>query len=246
MPTEMKKKPSSRPSNGSISACNSWRYSLPDSSTPARKAPSDMDSPAALASAAAPTTVSRARVVNISGVRAPPMARNAGRMRNRPPIRMATIAPPPRATSSQGTWSGTSAPPSSGTRATSGIKARSWNSSTAKASRPAGVPSRSRSASIGSTMAVEDMARPVPSTAAPAHAMPAVWASAASTAAHTATWAVPRPNTARRMTHRRCGRSSSPIRNSSMTTPSSDTWAMSLRSVTRRSPDGPMATPASR
>ncbi len=49
MPTDMKKQPSSSPSNGSISACNSCRYSELDSRTPARKAPSDMDRPARLA-----------------------------------------------------------------------------------------------------------------------------------------------------------------------------------------------------
>ncbi len=78
MPTEMKKNPSSSSSNGAISASSSWRYSDPDSSTPAMKAPSDGDSPAAETSSAVPVTMNNATAVNSSGVRAPPMARNSG------------------------------------------------------------------------------------------------------------------------------------------------------------------------
>ena len=126
------------------------------------------------------------------------------------------------------------------------MNARSWNSSTAKVSRPAGVVSRSRSASIGSTIAVDDIARPAPSTIAPGQAMPAAWASAASAAPLIATCAVPRPNTARRITHSRCGRTSRPIRNSSITTPRLAIEAIASTSVTSRSPAGPMTMPASR
>ena len=59
MPTEMKKNPSSSPSNGAMSASSSWRYSDSDSSTPAMNAPSDGDSPPSVASVAAPTTISK-------------------------------------------------------------------------------------------------------------------------------------------------------------------------------------------
>ncbi len=62
----------------------------------------------------------------------------------------------------------------------------------------------------------------------------------------TTTCAEPRPNTARRMIQRRRGRSSRPIRNSSITTPSEATLAICSTSVTRRSPDGPMTRPAIR
>ena len=48
----------------------------------------------------------------------------------------------------------------------------------------------------------------------------------------------PSPNTARRITHSRRGRSSSPIRNSSMTTPRPAILAISPTSVTSRSPSG--------
>ncbi len=103
MPTDMKKKPSSSPSNGSMSACNSCRYSESDSSTPAMNAPSDMDSPASLARKAVPTTMSRAVAVNTSGVRAPPIRRNTTGTRNRPPIRMVATVPTASITERHGT-----------------------------------------------------------------------------------------------------------------------------------------------
>ena len=200
------------------------------------KAPSEADRPAREAINAVPVTISRAVVVNTSGVRAPPMTRNSGGSRNRPATRIAAIAATPRTTPCQGTWLGSVCRTSRGTSATRGMKDRSWNSSTAKPSRPAREVSRSRSASIGSTMAVEDIASPVPSTTAPAQAMPVVWAMAARAAAHSSRCMVPRPNTLRRITHRRCGRTSRPIRNSSMTTPRLAILAICCTLVTRRRP----------
>ena len=246
MPTERKKKPSSNPSNGSTSACTSWRYSESDSRTPPRNAPSDVDSPAAWAREAVPATMNRARALNTSGVRAPPMTRKAGRIRNRPPTRMTAIAATASPTSSHGSRSGWLPPASSGTAATIGMKARSWNSSTEKVSRPERWPSRFRSASIGRTMAVEDSASPAPSTVAAAQVAPNQCAAAASTAAVTTTCAVPSPNTARRITQSRCGRTSSPMRNSNITMPSSETPAIASTSVTSRSPDGPISAPPTR
>ena len=81
MPTDTKNRPSSSPSKGAMSACTSCRYSESDSSTPAMKAPSDMDSPAQAANSAVPSTISRAVAVKISGVRAPSTARRMGRSR---------------------------------------------------------------------------------------------------------------------------------------------------------------------
>ena len=46
MPTVMKNRPTSKPLNGAMSISTWWRYSVSDSSTPARKAPSAVDSPA--------------------------------------------------------------------------------------------------------------------------------------------------------------------------------------------------------
>ncbi len=137
-------------------------------------------------------------------------------------------------------------PTSKGTTATSGTEARSCSSSTAKASRPAAPFSRSRSLSIGRTMAVEERARPSPITRAAVQLRPVSIARPPSTAPVTSNCIRPRPNTDRRMTQIRCARSSSPIRNSSISTPSSEIWVILLTSRTRPRPDGPISTPASK
>ena len=116
-----------------------------------------------------------------------------------------------------------------------------------KALRPALVVSNSRSASMGSTMAVEERERPNPVTAAAAGVNPnRTMVAAAITTAVTATCAPPSPRTDRRITQRRAGRNSSPIRNSSMMTPSSETCRIASTSVTSPSPPGPMTSPAAR
>ena len=60
----------------------------------------------------------------------------------------------------------------SGSSAISGITARSWNSRIANVLRPAGEESCSRSPSHASTIAVDDIARPKPTTIAGCHARP--------------------------------------------------------------------------
>ena len=79
MPTAMKKSPSSRPLNGSMSASSSWRYSLSASSTPAMNAPSAIESPTDSNSRAVPTTTSSAAAVNASCARVAATMRRAGR-----------------------------------------------------------------------------------------------------------------------------------------------------------------------
>ncbi len=59
-----------------------------------------------------------------------------------------------------------------GTRAMSGIEARSWNSSTAKLSRPEVRANNPRSDISGRTMAVEESARPKPRMPAPTQGAP--------------------------------------------------------------------------
>ncbi len=144
--------------------------------------------------------------------------------------------------------SGTAAPlPSSGSSATAGMIAKSWNSSTEKALRPDWLASKPRSAIIGSAIAVEDSASPKPITTAAGPGSPSSQTpSPAITAAVNPTCAPPSPSTDLRMTHSRAGRSSSPIRNSSMTTPSSEACAIASTLVTSPSPAGPTAKPAAR
>ena len=125
---------------------------------------------------------------------------------------------------------GSSAPKAkSGTSAMSGIAARSWNSSTEKASRPCRVVSSPFSSSTCSAKAVEDSESASPMKSACAKGSPSAMPITARTAAVTASCAVPSPKIAERMAHSRTGRSSSPITNSSITTPNSPKW--------RNSPD---------
>src|SRR2546430_656737 len=82
MPTAMKNRPSSSPLNGSMSSSSSCRYSLSASITPARNAPSAIDSPTHAISAAVPRTSSSVNPTNTSrrrGAGPQPGARRDGR-----------------------------------------------------------------------------------------------------------------------------------------------------------------------
>jgi hypothetical protein len=81
MPTDMKKRPRSRPLNGSISLSRAWRNSESASSTPARNAPSAIDRPASDISSAMPITSSSANAVNSSRTPSLAITRSAGRVR---------------------------------------------------------------------------------------------------------------------------------------------------------------------
>ena len=75
------------------------------------------------------------------------------------------------------------------------------------------------------TTAVEDRARPMPSTTALASVWPISRKPQARTAVQTMTCIRPRPNTSRRMARSRSHDNSSPIMNRRKATPSSDSWA---------------------
>ncbi len=81
MPTATKNSPMSRPLNGSTSVSSAWRYSEPASRTPARNAPSAMDTPAAAMSCAMPTTSSSVNPVNTSRRPVRATMRKSGRVR---------------------------------------------------------------------------------------------------------------------------------------------------------------------
>ena len=107
----------------------------------------------------------------------------------------------------------------------------------AKLARPAGVPSRFSSANTWRTMAVEDIARARPITAARMGGSPSSTLAPVSAAAQVATCSAPRPNTSRRISHSRSSDSSSPIMNSSSTTPRS--------AISWIAPGSPMVTRSS-
>ena len=172
MPTAMKKRPSSRPLNGSMSVSSSRRYSLSASSTPARKAPSAIDRPTACISAAVATTSSSAAAVKISGVSLRAIQRSAGRSSRRPPSTMrgdhadalrgaepaAAVAVP-----------SAPAPASSGSSARIGIAATSCSSATLRTLCPR---SCAQQVALGQhaagAIAVDDSARPSAATSASA------------------------------------------------------------------------------
>ena len=175
MPTAMKKRPSSRPLNGSMSVSSSRRYSLSASSTPARNAPSAIDRPTVFISAAVATTSSSEAAVKISGVSLLAIQRSAGRSSRRPPKMITAIVPIAFAAPSQ--------PPPSlppiGARARNGIRARigiaamSCSSETLRMLSPEVVASTLRSASTPRPIAVDDIARPMAATVARRQSTPA-------------------------------------------------------------------------
>ena len=101
----------------------------------------------------------------------------------------------------------------------------------AKLVRPVGVFSRRSSARTWMTTAVEDIAQARPMTTAGIGLCPSNRAMPAMAAAHSVTCRLPRPNTRRRITHRRSNDSSNPIMNSSSATPSSAIGAIDSGSV---------------
>ncbi len=123
---------------------------------------------------------------------------------------------------------GRSVPPgaNSGTSAMSGMAARSWNSKMEKATRPCLVLISPFSSSNCNANAVEDSDRASPMNTASRVARLSAKPMAASGIAVAMSWTVPSPKIVERMLHSRCGRSSSPITNSNITTPNSAKWRM--------------------
>ncbi len=113
-------------------------------------------------------------------------------------------------------------------------------------SRPCGVASSIRSASIFDTIAVELIASAPPSATPACQPQPARLSASIATAVVIVTCASPRPNTARRIAFS-CGRlNSSPIENIRNTIPNSASWRVSAVSATHASACGPTAMPTAR
>lgn len=110
---------------------------------------------------------------------------------------------------------------SSGSRASTGIDATSWNSDTDSTLRPATDPARLRSASTPRPMAVELIASAKAPTAASRQSSPNARPTAAITAVEPISCTLPQPKIGPRSAHSRFGSSSSPTRNSISTTPNS-------------------------
>ncbi len=246
MPTAMKNSPSSSPLNGSMSSSSWWRYSDSASITPARKAPSAIDSPTRSIMAATPITSSREKPTKTSRWPVPAMTRKSGRSAKRPAATSSTIMASARAAASHSRLPRDCSGASRASSSMSGITARSWNRSTEKLACPPGVPSSRFSCSVASAMAVEDMAKPMPATSATISGTPSATPQAVTAASVATTCTAPIPRIERRICHRRCGLSPSPTKKSRSTTPNSANCRIASGSDTSFSPDGPIAMPAAR
>jgi len=206
-----------------------------------------MLSPANSISHALPSTTSSAVAVNTSGMRVRATTRNSCRSSTRPPNTSAAIASSAFNASQPIGWV---APadmlPINGIAASSGIAARSWNNRMAKPRRPCSLVSALRSASSCSPIAVDDNARPPPTMTAALAGSPNPTAIAPSSSPDTSTCNPPAPNTGLRITRSRAGDSSSPITNSSITTPIWLAASTGSALATIRNPNGPSTTPAAR
>ncbi len=249
MPTAMKNSPSSSPLKGSRSVSSSRRYSLSASSTPARKAPSAIDSPTDSISAAVATTSSSDAAVKISGVSLRAIQRSAGRSASRPPSTISATTPTALAAPHQPSLpagASAAATASSGSSARIGMAAMSCSSATLSTLCPERVAIRLRSLSTPRPMAVDDSARPSPATSASRQSTPKARPAARISSVEPAICTLPQPKIGRRSAHSRLGSSSSPTRKSISTTPNSAKCRMVAVSVTSRRPKGPMAMPAAR
>ncbi len=127
MPTAIKNSPSNNPLKGSILASNSWRYSESANKTPAKNAPNDIDKPTESMAIAVTMTINKEAAVKISWLWVAATKRKNGRIKYRPIPITAAIAATARVTSCQASWfwRENSVSPNNGTRAISGITARS-------------------------------------------------------------------------------------------------------------------------
>ena len=230
-----------------MSVSSAWRYSELASSTPARKAPSAIETPASSMSSAVAMTTSSAKAVNTSRRWVRAMARSTGCTTIRPTAITAMVADASFRRPTQGEpLAAALSSESSGTMPMSGIAARSWNSRTPKAARPIGALSTPRSLMVCTAMAVDDSARVKPAMHAAAGGSPTSSAAPLSSRPQPTTCTAPPAKTLLRRPQRRSTSSSRPMTNSMSTTPNSANSKIAWTSRISASPNGPMTQPASR
>ena len=255
MPTVMKNSPSSTSRNGLMSSSTWCLYSVSEINMPATNAPSARDSPACSVIHAAPRVIRSRLSMNSSCERRLTTMVNQPRIRRWPTnsskVNTITAFTPAQArvsASASGRW------PSDGIMISSGTTARSWNSRMPMILRPCSLSSSSRSVSILTTMAVDDMASAPPSANAPCQLI-CKWAGSWLAMSQpnskvammvNATCASPRPNTMPRIASSLGSENSSPIENIRNTTPNSARpWVASL-SMAQPSAWGPIRMPTAR
>ena len=130
--------------------------------------------------------------------------------------------------------------------ASMGMTAMSWNSRTEKPDCPPSLFISPFSLSVCSTMAVDDSDMTRPIARAIDHGCPSAMAMPMTAPAVTTTCRPPRPSSLWRIDHSILGSSSSPTRNSIMTTPNSAKCWMLTTSTCSWCSSGLRAMPASR
>ncbi len=214
---------------------------------PARNAPSASDRPASSVSAASPSVISSTFSMNSSELRCRATRWNQARIGFCPAKRMSpsattalTLAVPSAIARSPPLFD------SDGSTIRNATTARSWNSRMPITSRPCGVASSIRSASIFETIAVELIASAPPSARPAGQPWPKASSASIAPIVVIATCASPSPNTARRIDFS-CGRlNSRPIENIRNTMPNSARCRVSLVAGTHASAFGPTTMPTSR
>mmetsp|Transcript_37280 Transcript_37280/g.100900 ORF Transcript_37280/g.100900 Transcript_37280/m.100900 type:complete len:367 (+) Transcript_37280:1111-2211(+) len=248
-PTVMKKRPSRRPRNGTMSASTWYRYLVSDRSTPARKAPSVLESPRPSVKIDIPVTVSRMSDRKASCDLDRATTKKILFRINRPMKAIVDSAIEALTMDDESACTKFCPPPArSGMPTSIGTIARSWKSSIPNAARPWRVLSSSLSRRSCSTNADDERASPPPITtlAGPATLGKTSGARAAKTSVVTTICAVPNPKTSFLIDTRRSRLSSSPISKRKKTIPSSARASIVCRSLTAPRPDGPSTHPDSR
>ncbi len=255
MPTVMKKSPRSTSWKGRMSVPTWCRYSVSDTSTPAMKAPSARDSPAASVSQARPSVMSSRFSMKSSS-----LLRRATRVSHQRITRWPPTSRTPTSTvafsraSPSATSSRSGEEPRAGMRTSRGTTARSWNRSTPSTRRPCSLSSSARSLISLTTMAVLLMTRVPPSASAVCqpmrHSPPAKCDSSSiptmPAVRVSATCSRPSPNTNRRMARSFDRLNSRPMENIRNTTPNSPRWRTPSEFWVSASACGPIRMPAAR
>ncbi len=249
MPTATKNRPMRTRFSGATLTSTWWRKSEAASIMPSRNPPMAMDRPATSMTRAAPRTASSTITPSAAVDWARAVHVSTSGSTYRPTTATPATAAAPAAPSSHNGPSGFGAATadSSGTAINSGTAARSCMSRTANAPLPWSLATSPFSSRVCMTIAVEESARPNPTTMAAFGEMSASASRApARMAPVTRICREPSPRSRRRMDHSLLGRISRPMVNMNSTTPISATARSSSTWVVRTTPGecGPSATPA--
>ena len=237
MPTEMKNSPSRMSRNGRMAASTWCRYSVSASITPARNAPVAIETPAAWDTHAEPSTTNNTASVKSSCRRLWAISWKSGRSAKRPASSTNPTAKVPTATAVPIRTALKSRLPAAKAPANTrnGTNARSWNSSTLKATRPCVRLISDCSVSCWTRIAVELTATAPPSAAAASRSTPKAWNASEAHPATSSICTLPTPNTSRRIATMRGQENSKPRVNNRNTTPSSASSLVPSVSSTRPS-----------